>query len=205
MQKFPFTPEAVRSRGAWLGFAYVKAARGDLETMLNLLNLSTPPRSVFNENRLETAIYHLSKCFKKVGPILEEQFSDLRAEEVLKIRCHLHDGAWTALAFLFAPGEEDDFTLTYQQYLSAENPSALFWQRLFEHGVPIVIESCRRDLEGFDRTVLDGTVLCTMLDSVTIPQEEIEEAHRSMAEGLDPDHTGTVTKIFEELGFLPKR
>lgn len=134
-----------------------------------------------------------------------KQFSDSSPDEVMTIKWHLLDGAWTALGFLFAPGERDDFSQTYEKYASDVDASTLFWKRLSKDGISFDIASCQAELDRFERTILDRTMLFNMLDSVTISQEDVEQAHRTMAEKLDLNHNGSGLKLFVDLGILPKR
>jgi hypothetical protein len=192
MIAIPSDSEALKSRGLWLGFAYLKASGSDVRLLFQTFSLPEPQKSVRNRQRIEMATYYLSKWSKIVEPVLREQFSDLSAESISVIKQQLEEGALSALAMLVDMPERNDLSATYRQYVVTEAKTS-FWSRLFtrerkvslwsrlrQSGFSIDISKHQTDLDRFEKVVIGGTVLCCMLDSLSVSQEQIEQDHERM-------------------------
>lgn len=191
MRTIPSDAEGLKSRGFWLGFAYLKASDGDVRSLFQTFALPELQKSARNRLREEMAIYYLSKWAKIVEPVLREQFSNLPAETILGIKQHLQDGALSALTLANVP-ERDDLLATYRQYISgkirasfwsrlfARDAKAAFWSRLRRRGFSIDIARFESELDRFEKVRMDGAVLCCMLDSLTLSQEKVEQDHESL-------------------------
>jgi len=192
MNAIPSDSEALKSRGFWLGFSYLKATGDDVQSLFKMFALPELQKSARNHLRVEMATYYLSKWSKIVEPVLREQFSHLPSEAVSAIKQQLQDGALSALTMLTDATERDDLLATYRLYaggqtrtffwsrLFARDAGASFWSRLHRLGFSIDIARFESELGRFEKVTIDGTVLCCMLDSLTLSQEEAERDHKSL-------------------------
>lgn len=200
MRPIPTDQESVRSRGRWLALAYFKATLRDFELLCDRLKLPVFNKSDRNRIRLEMAVYTLSQWNEIVETALREMFSSQPNTDILDIRRLLSGGAWTGLTVLMTKKGEQVYLDVYEKYVSDENHSELFWDRLKECGLRIDFDKQSAELSRFESSVIYETAFSTMLDCLSMPQSEIDCENRAFQEQMDSASApGILAKILRML------
>jgi len=197
MTTIPTDPEAMISRGLWMGMAYLKATDRDVGSLLQTLASPDLPKAARNHVRAEMTIYYLSKWRKIVDPVLREQCSTSPTGAISAMKQQLEEGALSALTMV---SRRKQLLGTYRRYLSGETkgslwsrvfarePEALFWSRIRQCGFGKNIAWVKMELDRFEKVVIDGTVIAVLLDSLTVSQEEVERDHQSLLASCERRH-----------------